>query len=416
MLKFCTHCGVRTEAADAVFCDNCGSPLPKLAATTSTNLAQPAPSNHASRKTIHNSKGGRNFWMIVGSVLTVALVAGISLFVMGMTAGPSDAVIKSASQQWLEQNRSQLMNNVCLSNFNYSLNPVLVNTYDAGTRQWLDVLVKAGIYTPPQVVTTFYGFNLKYSYGPNAPEFIRNGHLCVANGVSIVSAKKIEANSPSLKFPANFNVPPDLAFARIQLRWVGLPEWALQSQVKQNLPNLDSALNQVVVMKKGSQGWYLPDAAGQLVIQTQLSEALANAGSASGSQNSNQPNESTGESGGLFSWLGNIFSLGDPTHELPERFYTDIQQGNMDDAISLLGGQFQMLGPDKLKMALQQTQAKMNAKNGLKGVEVQNVSGSDSSKTVTLIMKFGDGSQERDMLSLGKVNGKWKIIDARGPL
>lgn len=235
MARFCTRCGTGNED-DATFCEQCGQPLAKPQQTyppgVGAGAAQtPTDPTAALRKP---ARRGLLIGAIVGVLVIVLVVVGLAL-TLGGDARPSGGEVKSLTQQWLEQRRDALIANACLGNFNYSQNPVQVAAWDTDTQQWMATLVKAGVYNAPQQIQGgFGGPNLSYSYGPKAAQYIRNGQLCLASGITIgkvelAPEKKVlgdlEQQAGSVAH-IDQRLLEQVALAKVTLAWEGVPDWA----------------------------------------------------------------------------------------------------------------------------------------------------------------------------------------------
>ncbi len=235
MARFCTRCGSGNED-DATFCEQCGQPLSRPQQTDPSGVGAgasqtPLDLTLALRKP---AKRGLLLGVIAGALVIVLLVVGLTLALAG-NARPSAGEVKSLAQQWLEQRRDALMANACLANFNYSQNPVQVAAWDTGTQQWMATLVKAGVYNAPEQIQGGFGVtNLSYSYGPKASQYIRNGQLCLASGITIgkaelVPEKKVlgdlEQQTGSVAH-INQRLLEQVALAKVTLAWEGVPNWA----------------------------------------------------------------------------------------------------------------------------------------------------------------------------------------------
>jgi ribosomal protein L40E len=235
MDRFCTRCGAR-NSDDARFCTACGTMLREPSLAT----AVPQPPRRGLRR------GG------IGAL--ALLVAGVGAWFAFERAGaPSGAELKAAGAQWLQQHQQDLLQDACLSNFNYAANPVFVNPADQNTRDWLGVLVKAGIYQEPKPVQNGFLQQLRYGWGPQAGHYLQNGRLCVSTSLDIVAVKSRPAPPlrPGEKLPANW------AFAELDLKWDALPAWAQQPPVAAQLTKLGADLKRSIVLVKGPQGWAL---------------------------------------------------------------------------------------------------------------------------------------------------------------
>lgn len=435
MPRFCTKCGTK-NADDAKFCENCGAPLQRADAPhTAPQVPVPpvAPAAAPSPAAVPGPRPARSpmVWLVAVLAVVLVLTAGLAWWVFERSTGPTQAQVSAAANLWLRRNQPQLLRDACLRNFNYAADPVFVNSFDQGTRQWLDALVKAGIYTPPQKVQSGFMTQFKYSHGPQAASHIRDGALCAASGLAIDSVRVLPPDSPQMRngLPDAVKLPRDWAFAEVTLHWTGLAPWTRQEPFSAQFTRLSSNLQQVIMLRKSDQGWVLPSEAEVLAQQAQLAalsagaqvnqaarqlgNALGGAAQVSGGGQDAVP-QATAQAGGFFHWLRNLFGFGDPATRLPPEFFSAVMEGRTQDAYALLGPNMQILGPDKMRMAMQSMQQQFQSKGGLKDVKTDQVSDVPEGKRVTYVLHFGDGTQESGAMIVGKMGDQWRILDIKG--
>jgi len=422
MTRFCTQCGA-ANTDDARFCAHCGAPMRHVPIPTSAT--QPAvPPVAAPRQ-------GWGVWLLAATMAALLVVAGIlAWWVFGRNPGPTQAQADAAAAAWLQQHQSQLQQAACVRNLDYAQDPLLVNAFDQNTRQWLDALVRVGVYTGPRVVR--YGFfeQLQYRYGPQAARYIRDGALCVAPALAVSRVQVVGANAPALpeRLPGAGKLPAGWALAAVQLQWQGLAPWAEQPPFAARFTQLQTGLRQTIVLRQDGQGWRLATPAEELGLNMQRGAEAAGAGvdqaarqlgqmlngvvQAFGGAPASMPQpRAERQSSGFFAWLRDLFTFGDPAAKLPRRFYTAVAQGQMQQAYALLGPEMQFLGAEKMGAAMRHLQQQMRAKGGLEDVEVRSVSDVAGGKQVDYVLVFGNGSQERGRLIAGQVDGQWRILD-----
>ncbi|MDY0329513.1 MAG: DUF4878 domain-containing protein [Thiomonas sp.] len=366
------------------------------------------------------------------TVLLMA-VAALAWMVFARSSGPTDAQLRRAANGWLQQHQADLLNaDACVRDFNYAANPVFVNGFDQATRNWLDALVKVGIYAAPQQVQNGFMPQWKYAYGPQAATYIRDGALCAASGMSVEKVALLQPGSAawSQQFASGVKLPEDWAAAQVRLQWTGLAPWVGQQPVSEQFPNLSAALHQTLLLHKTAQGWVLPAPADELAMRAQLgaqtvggeitqaAQQFANGLAAAASPGAGSPNAQaatqTSSGSGWLDWLKNLFGLGDPAQRVPEWFYRDVAQGHFDRAYGLLGPQFQIFGPDKMKAYLAHEQKKIESEGGLRSITAGSATDAGDQKQVRYTLHFGNGSQRTETMTLGKVDGKWRILEVKG--
>ncbi len=424
MTRFCTRCGA-ANTDDARFCARCGAPMRPVPPASA--LAAPARPAVAA-----TPRRGWGVWLLAAVMaLLLVLAGGLAWWVFGYHPGPTQAQADAAAAAWLQQHQNRLQQTACVRNFNYALDPVVVNGYDQNTRQWLDALVRVGVYTGPQVIHRGFFQQLQYRHGPEAARYIRDGALCVAQGLTVGRVQLLGADSAALRerLPGAAKLPAGWAVAAVQLQWRGLAPWAAQPPFDAQFTQLQSALRQTIVLHQDGQGWRLATPAEELGLNMQLGAEAAGAGvdqaarqlgqmlnraaQAFGGASAAMPQPAP-QQPGVLDWLRNLFSFGDPAAKLPREFFTAVAQGQMQQALALLGPDLQIFGADKLRLALQNMQQQMQARGGLKDVEVRSVSDLSGNRQVVYVLDFGNGSQERGTLVAGQVGGQWRILEFKG--
>ncbi len=428
MTRFCTRCGVK-NADDARFCEACGASLRVSdAASTTAPVAVPSAPPPA-RAGLSRRAGVR---ILSGMTLLLLVVTAVAWQVLGRASGPSAAELKSAANTWLQQHQADLLQqDACVRNFNYGANPVFINGFDQSTQNWLNALVKAGIYTTPEQVQNGFLRQMKYGYGPQAARYIRNGALCVADGLVVQDVRVLQPGSVggAGRLADGVKIPDNWALVSLKLQWSGLPAWAQQEPVSTQFSRLSAPLQQNILLRKTQQGWVLPAPSEELGMRAQL--GIERAGGEIGQavqQIGKQLGDAAQAFGGLasaravqppsapgfFDWLKNLFSFGDPVRRVPGQFYDDVQHGRFDAAYALLGPELQILGPDKMKMALVQAQSQIKAKGGISKITILSVADQGNAKRVRFNVLYGDGSQQTETMLIGKVNDQWHILSSSG--
>ncbi|MGC8703246.1 MAG: zinc ribbon domain-containing protein [Thiomonas sp.] len=427
MPRFCTQCGAK-NADDARFCEQCGAPLrpsgvqPAPPAAPVQAAPQPAPASRSRRAAL---------WALGGMSVLLLAAAALAWYVFTRGDTPSFAELQAAANSWLQDHQAALLrDNACVRNFNYAANPVFVNGFDQNTQQWLDALVKAGVYAAPVKMQNGFLQQLKYAHGPQAARYIRDGALCVADGLRIQGVQPLRPGENAAgSLPAGVKLPEGWALARVELVWSGQPAWAQQPPVSTQFPRLSAPLAQTILLHKTAQGWVLPSEAEEIAMRAQL--AMRDAGGALGQsmqqwgqqlseagqslrEQAAAPRAQSAQSGGFFDWLKDLLGFGDPVRSMPAQFYGDVQNGRFDAAYALLGPDLQILGPDKMRVALRQAQAQIQAKGGVDKIKVIDVIDQGDVKLVRFDVRYGDGSQQTETLRVGKIGDQWRIVSRGG--
>ncbi len=428
MSRFCTRCGTRNED-DAGFCEQCGAPLratPQPGATAgsgpgrSPDPARP-PRTGGDPHAVAQPRAARRrgvpklVWSAAAGVVVLAGAGTAAWMFLGRIQPPTKAEVDAIGAQWLGSHQAALAGSACLSNFVYGADPVYVSTFSMPTRNWLDVLVKAGVYAPP----TLNGpYQLRYTHGPQAASAIRAGQLCLAQGPRIAKLSVRPVTLPQLQasglrwLQGGASTLERFRELRITIGWQQQAAWAVWPQVRQEDPQFDPAPEERVILLHTRAGWKaLDDPANGRYTVPELRKLAGDPGAgAADGQSAPAPAAMPGHHAGMFSWLSRLFSFGDPARKLPGEFYQDIQSGHPDAAYALLGPQMRVLGPDAMKMFLSAARGQLDAAGGLASVEVQSeTSAGARGKIVRFVVKLRNGEQHPGVLRASQSHGKWYI-------
>ena len=418
MPRYCTQCGAK-NADDARFCAACGAAM------------RPAGHAQASPPPARGREGAAPWWIVAILAVLLVAVAALAWWVFGRDSGPSDAQARTAAAAWLQRHQASLLDeDACLRNFDYAADPVFVNSFDQNTREWLAVLVNAGIYSAPRQVRNGFFTQWRYSHGPQADAYVRDGALCVASGLAIDGVQVMRPGDArrDLGLPPGVELPAGWAVVALRLRWIGLAPWAGEAPVARRFPQLSGALQQRLFLHRTTAGWVLPSAAEELGMRAQLGALVAGGEAA---QAARQIGQQLGEAaqalggptaasaaraappaGGWHDWLRGLFDFADPTRRLPQRFYGDVQDGRFDDAYALLGPQLQIFGPDMMKPALALVRSRIRDKGGVRGMTVNSVTDQGEDRLVRFSVRYGNGTTEDGAMLVGKVDGRWRILSS----
>jgi len=185
MAQFCKQCGT-AHTPDARFCDECGK------AVNAASSPSPAPAGPAKPA---GAGVQRRHVMIAGGVLAVVIVAGGALAWLLAPEAASAGSFSRAIDAHLAADEAARDKLLCLSNLPYQKEEIRVASYDSSTRQWLDILVRGGLYNAP-VEQSSGGWiaQSQFVYALAAPgkAALRGDKLCVAKGVKVASVSGYE--------------------------------------------------------------------------------------------------------------------------------------------------------------------------------------------------------------------------------
>ncbi|MDO8036618.1 zinc ribbon domain-containing protein [Janthinobacterium sp. SUN128] len=170
MAHFCTKCGT-AYVPGARFCDECGKAV---------NAAAAAPARPAGVQ--------RRHLILAGGALAVVIVAGGALAWLLAPEAASASSFSRAIDTHLAADEAVRDKLLCLTNLPYQKEEIRVASYDSSTRQWLDILVRSGLYSAP-VEQSSGGWvaQSQFVYALAAPgkAALRGDKLCVAKGVKV---------------------------------------------------------------------------------------------------------------------------------------------------------------------------------------------------------------------------------------
>lgn len=233
---FCTRCGTENSAEDA-FCQNCGTPLRKPAASTevppalapsSDPLNPPAAVPRAPETRPSAKRAG--LW-VAGGVVSLLLIGGVAYFLTKQPDASAANLLAAAQQDLGEQVAKHAPQTLCLENMNYAADPFNVAAYDRRTQEWLDMLSSAGLY---EKTGTVMGGNAYFpqplvQYKPTATlQTWRQGSaLCLAREVKIAQVTDIaqpQDEAATAESPARHTVRAQIVLHTTDLAdWMGKP-------------------------------------------------------------------------------------------------------------------------------------------------------------------------------------------------
>jgi hypothetical protein len=185
MAQFCKQCGT-AHAPDARFCDACG----KAVNVAPSSAPAPAPAAVPVRAGVQ-----RRHVIIAGGVLAVVVVAGGALAWLLAPEAASASSFSRAIDAHLAGDEAARDKLLCLTNLPYQKEEIRVASYDSSTRQWLDILVRNGLYTAPvEQGSGGWLAQSQFVYALAAPgkAALRGDKLCVAKGAKVATVSGYE--------------------------------------------------------------------------------------------------------------------------------------------------------------------------------------------------------------------------------
>ncbi len=348
MAVFCTRCGASNAVANA-FCDQCGTPL-----RTSAPAQQrpPAPPSRAlPGRAPRNTRTIAYFGAALGAALLLG--AGGLYFALSPPAPTSARLLEAARAGHGDLLPEKALNELCLSNLDYSNQPLTVAQYDRSTQNWLAALVAAGLYQPgvPAMGSGFFAQPVvQYAAKPELSKWLQGRRLCLSQKVEITDVVQIGTPTEEkleMRGSRNANAPTVLSVpAKLVLQAVHVAPWlgkaAVQGPVLERLADWkyqDGKLQKQVPDTFGLRDgqWATGPA-----YTAELRQQLEAAHRAHMEQEHVQGAPSASALGGMFARLGQIFSFGGHPLEGTWRMDSTGLEGSMGDFAAMSGASLQI--------------------------------------------------------------------------
>lgn len=304
-MTFCTQCGHK-NVADSRFCEECGTPLKSAAqahvpaAPASAPAPVTAPVEHSAGAAPAATRTGNGRLIKMAAVAVVALIAvGLGLVFLLAPESPSNERFAAAIERSLATKPDSYKARYCLNNFPYNVSPVTVNENNENTRRWLSVLVKAGLYTEPELVEEaglfFTTRKLSYTKTEAGNKATQGNSLCIAEGVSVA---QVNSFSPPEKLGEQ-----ELSRANVTFKLRNPMPWVTAEETRTLAPEIKAEFSDstLLLLKEGK--WQVASESDLQMLQAQA-------------RNQNQAKREQGASvgasggGGFFASLGQLFSFG----------------------------------------------------------------------------------------------------------
>ncbi len=194
---FCTKCGTGNQPS-AVFCDNCGVPLRAALAKTpdggvasqpaiaTGRTASPGPVTKINPKKMIYAGAGLALMLIVGG--------GASYFVLKPPAATAFTLLADAKARLGKEGNDIFKDKLCISNIDYSKSTLNAGQSDERTQAWMNVMVTAGLYSPPVPISSSGVFTqplLQYVATPELAKFRQGSKLCITKDVEVTDVTDI---------------------------------------------------------------------------------------------------------------------------------------------------------------------------------------------------------------------------------
>ena len=262
MTIFCTKCG-RSNEDGAGFCDNCGAPLRAALAKTPDIDVTSQPPNATARTVSPGPVTKINPKKIIyaGAGLAVMLIVGggASYFVLKPPAATASTLLADAKARLGKEGNDIFKDKLCISNIDYSKSTLNAGQSDERTQAWMNVMVTAGLYSPPVPISSSGVFTqplLQYVATPELAKFRQGSKLCITKDVEVAEVTDIGKPEES---PRKINGKPSKVLTvktKVVLKSLNIASWMEKPEVRE------------AVMARMKKGWGYKDKALQAEIPT----------------------------------------------------------------------------------------------------------------------------------------------------
>lgn len=197
MANFCKKCGTPSDS-ESTFCDNCGAPLrtaaipAEIPAATVNPPVNPATSSTPPPLATAPAIGiSRRTLGMVGAGFAVVVMGGAVLAWAFAPERASAASFTRAINEHFASNQAASDRLICASNLPYQTDPIRVDEFDRNTRDWMEMLGRAGVYAPARTESSggyFPRTQFVYQLTAAGKAAVRNNKLCAASGLQVKSA------------------------------------------------------------------------------------------------------------------------------------------------------------------------------------------------------------------------------------
>ncbi|MBN2570662.1 MAG: DUF4878 domain-containing protein [Ignavibacteriales bacterium] len=96
--------------------------------------------------------------------------------------------------------------------------------------------------------------------------------------------------------------------------------------------------------------------------------------------------------------------------DVVKSFYAAVEKGDVDAAMDLYTDEIiQMLGEEKIKTTITESQKQIEAKGGIESIEVVSEDVKDETAKVNIKLTYKNGESTEEAIDLVKVSGDWKM-------
>jgi zinc-ribbon domain len=334
MAIFCTQCGTQNND-DAAFCENCG------AATRAVERPVPAAVVNPSAPLAAKPAAARSMLAlyVVAGVFGLLLLGGMATyFWLAPPAASSGNLLVAVKAEFADEKIRLVKNGwvgLCDKKIDYSQSRVALREYDNTTRDLMNALVVAGLYSGPEIKTTNNGFfrqtQLEYQATAELEKWRDGKRLCLAKQVEVVNVTQIETPKEEV-LDADSEIKFRTVRAKIVYQTTGTAPWLERTEVQRAMLDPATGWN----FKNGDLSKIAPVRFvahdGQWIANAKQIKALADASYPSVKRSPAQAAQSSAAPGDLFAKLARLFDFGG--HPLKGTWQADTSSG----LLSLLKG------------------------------------------------------------------------------
>ena len=400
MGKFCRKCGSDNEAT-ARFCESCGAEFisaaagspalqPVLVGASTTRFPTPRVS----------SVQPKTMAIIAGALFAAAIAGGLVWYLTGAsTLSNSEAKARIEEKLGKRENSAGI---VCVSNLPYDRSEIRVGSEDAGTQQWMNMLVQAGIFGPPieQTSGTYITrTQLVYAKSASASVAIAGKSLCFADGLEVASIVDIGETDKNDKMPKRT--------VRWQAKLKNPAIWIKDDSARNGIANLVALTNGTHEMTTpfvyAEKHWQIDSAAASVRAESDPFTAMF------GRSSKAQPKKPA-ESDGLWFKLTSLFSLSEAPGDVAKKFIAAVNNGDVPTMLSFYPAKLAWIKDSPLVVNLPQQSGLM----GVNSVTVLSEKVSGDTAIVTLKLETTGGSIDAPMRMI-KENGRISYRNFKRP-
>jgi hypothetical protein len=386
MAAFCHECGA-PRAADSVFCEQCGTSLrpqgvllAELEPPRTPHAPRPSPGPIATpRRPVQLNQR----LLIGGAVGVLALVLAGGGAWWWLTPGPAtEAKLLEGAKPWLTGDGLKQVTRPCLHNFDYQASPVSINPDNQPTREWLDGLVKAGLYQGPETVSTgnsWQPLQLRYEKTAKAATAIEGNRLCAASRLEVLG---LEFNPKAEEHWG----PMRIQRGTLKLRWEDRAAWSDSAPFKSQFDGEFSEQQRNLLWVAQDKGWRLMTSQEESAWQSALRHPPAEADQG----------------------LSSLFSGGDSPEKVAESMLRAMMDRDLDTMAKLAYSR--ELSPEAIRQRLEQAPARPKNAEVLDYVLVTRVAGDQSRAEMELTARMKTGETQFLTLELRSINHQWRVV------